>query len=182
MAKQFEENPEKLAELILYISQKCAPGAVKLNKILFFSDFLSFAYYDAPITGMEYQKLERGPAPRRLVPVRKKLEENKELGIQPLALGGGVLQRTVNLRAPNLEGFAAREIALVDSVIEVLEGRTARMVSDLSHRMSGWKLALMYETIPYGTVFLPEDPAPLSEDDIDSGQRIAKELGLLAPA
>lgn len=184
MAKQFEENPEKLAELILYISQKCANdprfGAVKLNKILFFSDFLSFANYDVPITGMEYQKLKHGPGPRRLLPVRERLVESGSLGIQALPLGSGIQQRTVNLRAPNLEAFTAKEIALIDSVIETLEHRTAKMVSDLSHRMSGWKLALPGETIPYETVFLPEKPAPLSEDAITCGQRIAKELGLLA--
>ena len=186
MPRQFEENQEKLAELILYISQKCANdprfGAVKLNKILFFSDFLSFANCDVPITGMEYQKLEHGPGPRRLLPVRNGLVESGDLGIQALPLGGWVQQRTVNLRAPNLEGFTAREIALVDSVIDALSAKTAKMVSDFSHRMSGWKVAMPRETIPYETVFLPEKPAPLSEDAIACGQRIAKELGLLAPA
>jgi hypothetical protein len=80
VALMIRENPKKLKELILYISQKCASdpnfGAIKLNKILYFSDFASFAHYGEPITGAEYQKLEQGPAPRRMVPVRNEMQRS----------------------------------------------------------------------------------------------------------
>jgi hypothetical protein len=93
-AKQWPEDERKMKELILYISQKCADdakfGATKLNKILYFSDFLAYAYHGSPITGFEYQKLPNGPAPRRLVPVREQLMESGELGIQEVPLRGAI--------------------------------------------------------------------------------------------
>ena len=63
-------DEKKLEELILYISEQCADdptrGAVKLNKILCYSDFLFYAYHDRGITNVEYQKLPKRPAPRKL--------------------------------------------------------------------------------------------------------------------
>lgn len=175
------EDVRKFRELILYVSQKCATdprfGAVKLNKILYFSDFLAYAYFGEPITGMEYFKLEHGPAPRRLVPVREQMKRDGELGIQELPVGSRVERRPVNLRAPFLDVFAAREISLVDSVIEFLGGRTGSAVSHLSHKMAGWKAARMEETIPYETVFMSEEP--LTQTDIARGIEIASEHGLL---
>src|ERR1700733_2004446 len=102
--RRIDDNPRELRELILYISQKCANdprfGAVKLNKVLYFSDFLSYAHYREPITGMEYFKLPHGPAPRRLVPIREQMKQDGDLGIQELPIGSGIERRPVNLRAP----------------------------------------------------------------------------------
>src|SRR5438067_8225208 len=96
-------DDRKLAELILYISQKCANdptfGATKLNKILCYSDFVFYAYHHRGITNVEYQKLPNGPAPRRLIPVRDKLIKNGDLALQAVVLKSGETQkRTVNVR------------------------------------------------------------------------------------
>jgi hypothetical protein len=179
--RRITENERKFRELILYVSQKCANdprfGAVKLNKILYFSDFLSYGHYNEPITGMEYFKLQHGPAPRRLVPVREQMKRDGDLGIQELPIGSGIERRPVNLRAPDLSVFSAREIALVDAVIDFFSKQTGKSISDLSHRMSGWKAARLEETIPYETVFMSEEP--LTETDIVRGREIAAEHGLL---
>jgi hypothetical protein len=179
--KTWAENEARFRELVLYISQKCANdpkfGAVKLNKILFFSDFLAFAHYGKPITGFEYQKLEQGPAPRRLVPVRKRMIEKKELGLQEIPLKSGNIQtRTVNLRRPNLTVFKPEHIAIVDSVIEALSESGSDTLSELTHKMVGWKTARFGETIPYETIFLTDEP--LSEADVEKGREIAEEFGL----
>jgi hypothetical protein len=166
-------SDEKLGELILYISQKSAFdeyfGATKLNKVLYFSDFIAYRNWDKPITGAEYFHLPQGPAPRRLVPVRSKLIAEEALIIQPVVLVQGWTQhRPVNLREPDLEIFSAREIALVDQVIDKLRGVTATGVSNLSHLELGWKLTRPGETIEYGTVFLSD--APLSNNEINNLQ------------
>lgn len=84
--KKWKENEARFRELILYISQKCADdstfGSVKLNKILFFSDFLTYAEFGEPITGFVYQKLANGPAPNRLLPIRNDMIEKGDLGLQ----------------------------------------------------------------------------------------------------
>jgi hypothetical protein len=176
-------SEEKFRELVLYVSQKCAfdPtfGATKLNKILFYSDFFAFAKSGAPITGAEYQRLRNGPAPRMLLPVRAKMIQEQILGIQEVPLKSGRIQkRTVGLRQPNLRIFTGDEIAMVDYIIEALSDCDAETVSDISHRMVGWQIALEGETIPYETVFLSNEP--LSEAEILRGQEIAAKINRTA--
>src|SRR5262249_46300153 len=103
-------NEEKLGELILYISQKSATdpkfGSIKLTKILYLCDFLGFGGWGEPITGVEYQHLPKGAAPRRLLPIRDELRERGDLVIQEVSLRSGNTQhRPVNLRPPKLEMF-----------------------------------------------------------------------------
>jgi hypothetical protein len=156
-------NENKLQELILYISQKCANdptfGAVKLNKILYFSDFEFYAKSGTAITNVEYQKLPNGPAPRRLLPVRDQMIGEGTLAIQEVLLRSGNTQkRTVNLRQPDLSVFTAAEIALVDQVIESFDRVDAKETSDRSHEMVGWLVTREGEVIPYNTVYLSNPP------------------------
>jgi hypothetical protein len=178
-----DDNEKKLAELILYVSQKCALeprfGAVKLNKILYFADFFAYGSWGRAITGAEYQHLPNGPAPRRLLPVRKKLVEGGDLALQPTPLSGGKVQhRTVNLREPDLSLFDGREIALVDSMIDQLKSLNADETSELSHQMVGWEITRDYETIEYGTIFLSNPP--LTPGEVLKGQSLAREMNMLA--
>ncbi len=177
--KRFHEDEARFKELVLYVSQKCAYdprfGSTKLNKILFYADFLAYAELGNPITGFEYQKLSNGPAPRRLLPIRKQMIEAGELGLQESRLKTGkIMHRIVNLRSPNLNLFTGPEISLIDSVIETLAEANADTVSALSHRMVGWKVSRMGETIPYETVFLSDEP--LTSEDIQRGLEVAREF------
>jgi hypothetical protein len=176
-AKKWPQNEARFRELILYICQSCAThqrfGATKLNKILYYSDFLAYADLDEPITGFEYQREKKGPVPTRLVPVREEMIKAGELALQPLRLPYGLVEkRVVNLRAPRLEVFTPAQISLVDSIIELLKDKTAEEASELSHRTVGWQIAAPGETIPYETVFVAAEP--MTESDIQRGKDLAK--------
>ncbi|MDH5642316.1 MAG: Panacea domain-containing protein, partial [Nitrospira sp.] len=68
-------NADKFKELILYVASQCEQdtywNSTKLNKILFYSDFLAYKVNGQSITGADYFALERGPAPKALVPIRE---------------------------------------------------------------------------------------------------------------
>lgn len=177
-----EYNREKLKELMLYVANRSLDdpsfGATKLNKVLFFSDFLAYASLGHAITGAEYQKLRYGPAPRQLKPVQRDLENEGAATLLPKPVSSFTQHRLVALREPNLDLFTAEEIALVDEVIAVLRSQTAVSVSDLSHRWSiGWAVAEEGETIPYATVFLTR-PEP-GDPNMARAEEIAEKLGLL---
>ena len=98
-----------------------------------------------------------------MVPIREQMVRDGDLGIQEKAIGSHVQKKPVNLREPNLDLFTAKEIALVDSVVQALSAHTAKMASDLSHLMCAWKLAPMGAMIPYGSVFLTDSPLRLNQ-------------------
>lgn len=164
-------DEEKLAELILYVAERCSEdadfGATKLNKILHASDFLAYAMFGKPITGTEYFRLDRGPSARRMMPVRAYLEANDRLAIQKTQRFGFTQHRPVPLEDADLSMFEAREIALVESVIRAFEGKNARDVSAASHVnkiSAGWQLTEDRETIPYYSVFVsPSRPSQASQ-------------------
>jgi hypothetical protein len=163
------ESDRKLGELILYVSEKSAYdlffGSVKLNKILYFSDFLAYGNRSESITGAEYRHLKQGPAPTRLVEVRDALVAAGDLAIQPIQFPDGKTQyRPVNRRKADISQFRPEHIEIVDWVIEQLKGLNATETSDLSHLELGWRLTREYETIDYRTVFLSDQP--LSDADL----------------
>lgn len=159
----------KLGELILYVSERCEAdrhfGATKLNKILFFADFLFYQKTGRSITGQEYQRLPNGPAPRRLIPVRQTLVDAGDLAVRERLTHGRRQLRTFAVREADLSGFGGDEIAVVDHVIDVLWDHSATDASDLSHTLTGWRLARDGDTIPYESAFLSERKLTREEAD-----------------
>lgn len=172
------DSDRRLKEMILYVSEKCVDdpnfGAVKLNKILFFADFFSYAYRGRPITGAEYVKRSYGPCPKAILPIRKQMEESKEIVVKEQEFFGKVQHRVIPLRQPDLSLFKPEDIALVDRVIETLSGQNAKRVSDISHGRA-WKAAEEGESIPYQAVFISDDP--LDESDVERAVQMARERG-----
>jgi len=176
-------DEQKFKELILYIAEKSADdpsfGDTKLNKLLFFSDMLHHAIHGTPISGAVYQKLEFGPAPRRLLPVRREMASDKDVAV---VRKGRAYARTVtvNRRSADLRLFSTAEIDTIDDVIDLLRNHDATEVSEMSHRLSaGWQHGMMHEDIPYDSIFLSVTDQ-LTPHEIQRGQALAAELQLTA--
>ena len=155
--KQYDFAEDKFRELLVYIATRSTDdptfGSVKLNKVLYYSDFASYRLLGKPITGATYQKLREGPAPRELLKCRSDLIASGTATIQ-LRPYFTRMQKTLVIspeRVPDTEIFDPGELQLVDEVMDFFRGKTAREVSDLSHREPGWILATDRETIPYET-------------------------------
>lgn len=174
-ADKFPFNSEKFKELICYVAKQSeddpAFGSIKLNKILFYADFAAYRNLGQPITGACYQKLREGPAPRELLVARDELIASGDVRIEERPYFTGVQKRleVSARRVPDREIFEPYEVEIVDSVIHAFYGKTAREVSDFSHREPGWALAEDRETIPYETAWISADP--LDQDAEEAGMR-----------
>ena len=148
----------KFTELLLYVADRLrgdrAGGATKLNKVLFFAEFTHLRRHHAVISGCEFQKLPHGPAPRQLLPVRRRLVAAGDAELVEEDFLGRPQQRMVPRRAIDLSAFTKEELASVDDVFEQLGGMTGTQVSELSHQEPGWRLTAVGETIPFATAFL----------------------------
>jgi hypothetical protein len=170
---------EKFKELILYIAQQSEGdstfGATKLNKVLFFCDFLSYRAYGESITEQRYFKLPFGPAPRALVPVVNELLEEGACIKVPRSRFGLPQETIFAKREANLDVFRPRDIALADHVLRQLRDNDATEVSNLSHEFIGWQLARDREDIPFESIFLG-DPrkVTLTEEEITYGQQLSE--------
>jgi Protein of unknown function (DUF4065) len=174
---EFQER--KLGELIVLISELShedpSYGDVKLNKLLFFSDFLAFSNLGEPITGVPYFKLQHGPAPRRLLPVRAELMRRGAVRCEKRGVAY-VRNVTIPQRPADRSVFLPQEIALVREVVDLFEHADATTISDISHRVSaGWNLVGLREVIPYESALIATDPP--SDAALSFGRELAAHHG-----
>lgn len=174
-----EFNQDKFKELVLYIAERSEDdpwfGATKLNKLLFYSDFLAYGHLGKPITGAEYQKLPHGPAPKKLLPVRGEMIREGSLAIKRERVLKFTQKRPTALREADVSLFSAEELELVNHLIRLFGDRTAGEVSKISHYEMCWQLAGDQEEIPYPSVFLSTRKP--SEQHIQRGRELAATLG-----
>ena len=167
-------DDEKLKELILFLARESEGdatfGAVKLNKELFYSDFLSYLHYGKSITGHEYIALERGPAPKYKMGIIAEMVKRGDLAVRKHEAFGDVQDRAFALREPKLDKFSKEEIQLVHHVVRNCHDKTGRDLSAMSHAFLGWRLAQEKEIIPYPVALIGTREPTL--DEIKWGQEL----------
>lgn len=162
--RQFDFNADKFKELIVYVAERCADdpsfGAVKLNKILYYADFDAYRELGEPISGATYRKLSEGPAPKELLKARNELIEHGRVTLEERTFFNRAQKRLVLTQGEvsNPELFSIGQRQVVDQVIQFFWGKSAREVSDYSHREPGWIAASDREQIPYETAGMSPDP------------------------
>jgi len=182
-------NDAKMKELILHVAKASEKdekfGAAKLNKILFYADFLSYLKRGHSITGQEYFALDEGPAPQRLLPIREAMLDKDEIAIQKTNYFGFPQERVVALRSPNYDRLEAEDIATVGFVLSRLRDMNGTEVSNLSHQFIGWQMAFKKgrkTVIPYSVArfhvqaFLGIDPPELPPSLVQHAKALHRRL------
>lgn len=150
----------RLREMILYVSMKCAGarrfGKVKLNKILWKSDFDAFATRRVPVTGRAYQRLQWGPAAVEMPPLYGEMLQDGLIHVDRIDLGDNfVEQRTIVDVQPELKLFSANDLSYVDSAIEYFWEKTGQEASDDSHGVA-WRSREDGDPMPYELALLSD--------------------------
>src|SRR5438132_10773844 len=111
----------KFKTVILYTCAKCDAsqlGAVKLHKVLYFSDMLHYAHVGAPITGATYRKRALGPTCDQLLSTLRDLDRGGALAVRDVDYFGFRKKEYVPLQAAEVERLSESERSLLDEVIE----------------------------------------------------------------
>lgn len=130
---------EKLAELILYVVNAVEDpsklGAVKLHKILYFSDLLYFVQTGGSITGASYIKMPQGPWCEPGEATIHGLQATSRLVERKVPYFNYSQRRFFALDNADVDGqFKATEISLVDAVVSAIcFGHSAASISAATH-------------------------------------------------
>jgi Protein of unknown function (DUF4065) len=174
MTKAHKRDDDKLRELILLLARQSEGddtfGAVKLNKELFYSDFLAYLHFGQSITGHDYIALERGPAPKYKMEIIDGMVKRGDLAVRKHEAFGDVQDRAFALREPKLDKFTKEEINLVHYVVGQCHEKSGRDLSAMSHAFLGWRLAKEKEVIPYSVALVGKREPTL--DEIKWGQEL----------
>jgi len=157
-----KDATQKLHALILHISQQLADdpsfGATKLNKTLWRIDFTAFAARGTPITGLSYQKLEKGPVLRSMPHVIREMQEQDKIGYLDLPALGGKKTRKVVIPRKTIsldDLFTDEEQAIIAFCINLERGKTATQSSRDSH-VPAVEMTELKHDIPYELALISE--------------------------
>ena len=167
---------EKMRAVILRACHSCAPeelGAVKLNKVLYFLDMISYAHNREAVTGATYRKRPNGPTSDQLLFALRDMERSGDIRTVSVDYHGYAKKEYHPLADEPESVLNERELGLLDDVIDfVCRRNTAKSISDYSHNIP-WEMAHMGGVIPYHTAMLifPMQPSPEALDAAENGMR-----------
>ena len=159
---------ERFERLVQYVCWICedprALGLERLNRILWYVDRTVFLTRDRVATGATYVRHRGGPWAKPLELVLRDLERRGLVAQRP-RVGDREPDLLVSLAKPDLAGFDAEEISLVEAMTRALcfDQRSTIAFRDAHDTILG--AARLGEVIPYFTVFSGR-PAETSGADL----------------
>lgn len=148
---------EKFKAMVHYVCDKCEPsklGAIKLNKILWLSDVLSYMNRGQAISPETYLKRQRGPVPEHILRTLEALEGEGKLRVREVDFHGFKKKEFIALEEADTSVFTDEELELIDDMAEyVCNDHTADSISNLSHN-AAWEAAAIGEEIPHYAAFM----------------------------
>ncbi|MDB5058166.1 MAG: hypothetical protein JWO59_1638, partial [Chloroflexi bacterium] len=147
---------ERLAHMIVFFAERLRPSRTKLNKLLWYADFLAFKRQSVSLSGTPYLRFQYGPVPEqyeRLVAevVSEGLvtevaddatAESQQVGQRPAAH----LETCIRFDASM---FSAEELAVLEAVRERFADLGAAQIRDISHEERAWRETPEKQVIPY---------------------------------
>ncbi len=156
-----QKNLKKFKEVLLYILNKIGSkpniGETVIYKLLYFIDFDYYEKYEEQLIGATYQKNPYGPTPKEFIKIVS-LMEGKDLRKIKDEYFKYPQTKYLPLREPDLSILSAREINLIDQVINRFADMNATQISEYSHNDVPWLTTEEGAIIEYESVFYRTPP------------------------
>lgn len=136
-------NPdfEKFTEMVVFFSNKLSPFKTKMNKLLFYADFLMFKQSCFSISGVRYKAINMGPVPNNFQSIFEYLANNDDIDICTTVFpnGYGEQFQARGDREFNAGLFSESELQTLEKVASVFKETSTREIIELSHLEEAWK-------------------------------------------
>ncbi len=156
-----QKNLKKFKEVFLYVLAKVGNkpnvGEGVLNKLFYFIDFDYYEKYEEQLVGATYIKNHYGPTPCEFKKVVDEMVKNKEIEEIKSKYFKFDQKKYLPLRGADLDVLSAREVGLIDDVLNRLSDKSATEIRDYSHEDIPFKVHKDGEKIDYETVFYRDE-------------------------
>lgn len=134
-----QRNFEKFANMVLYFIRNGRTFTTRLNKYLFYADFLYYKQTGTSMSGYTYIAIENGPVPddyKRLFGLlwERGFIENKEV-----VLGGNPVERFEPVKEFDKSYFSHSEIKILNLILKKFEYLKTDQIIEYSHNEKAWK-------------------------------------------
>lgn len=142
----------RLKNLMLYLLDNIQDvWCTKMNKMLFYIDFLSYRENGMAISGLSYRAIDFGPVPERWDVIYSEFDEIHQELRSAGDFVGSVLTSTDKA---DLSLFTEAEIKVMEDVIAKFHKTSSRDLSKLSHKETAWiNHHGRHESIPFSEAF-----------------------------
>lgn len=135
-------NFEKFTEMVVYFSEKLSPFKTKMNKLLFYADFLMFKQSCFSISGMRYKAIDMGPVPTNFQSIFEYLDNKFEITILTTEFPNGYSGEQFKVRKDrnfNANLFSEDELKTLEKVANTFNETSTNDIVNLSHLEEAWK-------------------------------------------
>jgi uncharacterized phage-associated protein len=133
-----QQSIDKLKNILLYFIEKS--GGVfftKMNKLLFYADFVAYRQTGKGITGLAYKAIQHGPVPVRWDRIYSFYDEINQEIVQ--FSDGRAGTKLVSKLSPDMTEFDEDELKVLEFVCERFKSETPTQISETSHQEEAWK-------------------------------------------
>lgn len=136
-------NLEKFTEMVVFFTELMEPWKTKMNKLLFFTDFLSFKLAGYSLSGVRYRAIDMGPVPNNFNSIFEYManKDDIDIYIKPFPNGsiGEQFKPNPN-RKFNSKLFNEMELIILNQVATKFKKTTTAEIIDISHQELAWKV------------------------------------------
>ena len=142
----------RLKNIMLYILERCGEvWYTKMNKLLFYIDFVSYREQGTAMTGLAYRAISYGPVPDRWDKIYSEFSEITQ-ELRPAGEYSGSVLITTDKADTSL--FTATELDIMDRICSCMGTYSARKLTELSHKEEAWITSqYSHAYIPFDTAF-----------------------------
>ena len=128
----------KIKNILLYFIEKGHGVFItKMNKLVFYTDFLSYRMLGKGMTGLGYKAIQHGPVPVRWDRIYSFYEDiNQEIVAFPDGREGTILKSNLS---PDLSDFSEQEQKIMETVHLRFKNESPTQISEISHHEEAWK-------------------------------------------
>jgi uncharacterized phage-associated protein len=133
-------NYQKAYQVIAFLGSEMELYKTKLNKLLFYADFLMYKNFGCSITGNTYRAVSYGPVPTEYGMLYVKLQQDNLIETNFESFENGRHGEKYKAIEPlNLKFFTENELEVLKIIVDKFKETTPTEIVDLSHKESAWK-------------------------------------------
>ncbi|MDD2793089.1 MAG: DUF4065 domain-containing protein [Sediminibacterium sp.] len=135
-------NFAKFTEMVVFFAEKMQPFKTKLNKLLFYADFLMFKQSCFSISGVRYKAINKGPVPNNFNSVFEYMANRNDVDIEYTQFPQGYVGEQFKAREGrpfNNKLFTDKELTVLNFVAEKFKNSSTNNIVEVSHLEEAWK-------------------------------------------
>lgn len=132
---------EKLTEMVVFFSEKLEPWKAKLNKLLFYADFLSFKKSGFSISGARYRAVPMGPVPHNFHSIYEYIANKEEIEVLVAHFPSGADGEQFKTSAKKkfrAELFSGLDLEILQKIADEFRENSTNNMMEISHLEKGW--------------------------------------------